>query len=56
MGDVGEERDDARYAIDLPHRAWRAALIEAELARHPARAGLALGEARAVGGDDLQTE
>src|SRR4029453_2295795 len=56
MGDVGEEGDDAGHAVDLPHRTGRAALVEAELAGHPARAGLALDQALSSGRDDLQAE
>ena len=54
MLDVGEQRDEAGGAVDLPHRARRAAF--AELARHPAGAWLALDQAIAVRGDNLQAE
>ena len=53
---IGEERDGARGAVDFPNRAGAAALEDAELAGHPARAALAVDEPAAVLGDDLQTE
>ena len=48
MGDVGEERDEAGHAVDLPDRAGRAAFVEAELTRHPPRARLAFDQALAL--------
>jgi len=43
--DVGEQRDGAGGAVDLPHRARRAPFVETKLTRHPACAGLTLDQA-----------
>ena len=54
--DVGEERDETRRSVDLPDRAGRAALVEVELAGHPAGTGLAFNQAIPLSADDLQPE